>query len=709
MKSILLIIILLISSSIYSQERNLTARDCAIMIDAEVVIGLQTTITLNWKPNEQARQYIIYKKEMGGIFPNTPVAQLDSATYTWTDNQVSEGKIYEYKIVGNSLGKINNGSTIQYLASGYKAVSVNAEPYKGGRLLILIDSTINSELSEEIARFQDDILKEGWTYVTRYVTRVEDFDGQKVRQVKQVILEEWNKKEFDNIFILGRVPVPYSGDIVPDAHTNNHRGAWPADMYYGDMTESYWTDVSINSTSAPDRTKNIPGDGKFDISTLYNNNGQIVITTEAAVGRVDFYNMPAFEKSEIELLRAYLDKDHAFRTGQVEVENKALVDNNFAASSILGAFAWSGWSNFASIIGKDSVVAGDWIKANRDENLQEKTYIMAFGDGGGSYKSAGGVGTTANFAENNLNAVFSILFGSYFGDWDVSDNLMRAALASEPSILTCSWSGRPHWYYHHMGLDYPIGFSTKVTLNNTLDYVPMLVFSNNQPTFPEGLILQVHVSLLGDPTLKVNAEPILSHLESFSAVQEGEDTKLSWDMPDDGMQHSWDLFYNVDENDVWYKANENPITTNEYLDEFKYNGEITYLIREIIKEGDGVTSNGVNGILNRYSRGNLASITRSDVNSVEQDKNYLSLNLGPNPTSEELTIKFKSNSGNTRIKVLDLEGNVLKEFNFITKGNALNSLNWNLNTSNGKLSNGVYFVVLENNEEIISQKFVVNR
>lgn len=709
MKSILLLFFIVLNANLFSQERNLTARDCAIMIDAKVVIGLQTTVTLNWNPNEQARQYIVYKKEMGGVFPNTPVAELDSTTYTWTDNQVSEGKIYEYKIVGDSRGKINNGSIIQYLASGYKAVSVNAEPYKGGRLLILIDSTINSELSEEISRFQDDILKEGWTYVTRYVTRAEEFDGQKVRQVKQVILEEWNKKQFDNIFLLGRVPVPYSGDIVPDAHTNNHRGAWPADMYYGDMTESYWTDVSVNSTSAPDRTKNVPGDGKFDISTLYNNQWQIVITTEAGVGRVDFFDMPAFEKSEIELLRAYLDKDHAFRTGQVEVENKALVDNNFAASSILGAFAWSGWANFASIIGKDNVVVGDWIKANREENLQEKTYIMAFGDGGGSYKSAGGVGTTANFAENNLNAVFSILFGSYFGDWDVPDNLMRAALASEPSILTCSWSGRPHWYYHHMGLDYPIGYSTKVTLNNTIDYVPMLLVNNNQLQFPEGLILQVHVSLLGDPTLKVNAEPILSHLESFSAVQEGEDTKLSWDMPDDGMQHSWDLFYNVNKSDVWHKANENPITINEYLDEFKYNGEITYLIREIIKEGDGVTSNGVNGILNRYSRGNLASITRSDVNSVEQDENHLSLNLGPNPTSEDLTIKFKSNSGNTKIKVIDIEGNVLKEFNFTTVGNALNSINWNLNTSNGKLSNGVYFVVLENSEEVLSQKFVVNR
>lgn len=712
MIKILLSLFVLLSLNLNSQERNLTARDCAIMIDAQVTMGLQTTVTLNWNRNEQAKQYIIYKKELGGSFTGSPIAQLDSITYSWTDSQVEEGKIYEYKIIGNSIGRINNGGNpldVQYLASGYKAVSVNATPYKGGRLLILVDSTMKDELSMYIDRFIEDISREGWTYILHYVPRAEDFDGIKVRQVKSLILEEWNKKEFDNIFLVGRVPVPYSGDIVPDGHTNNHRGAWPADMYYGSMVEGYWTDVSVNSTSAPARTQNIPGDGKFDISSLYNNQGQIVITTQAGVGRVDFYKMSLFEKSEVELLQAYFDKDHAFRTGMVEVENKALIDNNFAASSILGAFAWSGWANFASVIGKDNIVAGDWIKASREENLQDKTYIMAFGDGGGSYTSSSGVGTSANFAENNLNAVFSILFGSYFGDWDVDNNLMRSALASEPSILTCSWSGRPHWYYHHLGLDYPIGYSTKVTLNNTLDYVPMLIMNNGQLTFPEGLLLQVHTSLLGDPTLKVNAMPELTHLESFAAIQEGEDTKLTWEVPNDGKNHKYDIYYNVDMSDVWHKANEEYITGNEYLDDFKYDGEIKYLIREVISEGGENQENSVHGYLNKYSRGNLATILRSDVNSVENDGNQFSLNIGPNPTTDEITIKFKSNGGKTTIKVIDLESNLLKEFDYTTIKNSVNSVNWNLSTENGFLSNGVYFVVLENGNEVLTKKFVVNR
>lgn len=708
MKSILLIIVFLFSPSIFAQDRLLTARDCAIMIDAKVVIGLQTTITLSWLPNEQAKQYYIYKKELGGYFTGEPVATLDSLTYMWTDNAVKDGKTYEYKIVGNSIGRFSGGA-VQYLAVGYKAVSVNAPAYQGGRVLVLVDSTMKQPLKNEIFRYLNDLTREGWAYVIHYVPRAESFDGKKVKDVKLKILEEWNKKRFDYIFLLGRVPVPYSGDIVPDGHTNNHQGAWPADMYYGSMNEAYWTDISINSTTAPDRTKNIPNDGKFDISQLYNNQGQIVITTDASVGRVDFYNITLFEKTETELLRDYLDKDHNFRTGEMNIQNKALIDNNFAASSILGAFAWSGWANFGSVLGKDNVISGDWIKNKNPNNLQDSTYLMAFGDGGGTYISSGGVGASEDFAKNNLNSVFSILFGSYFGDWDVKDNLMRTALASAPSILTCSWSGRPHWYYHHLGLDFPIGYSTKVTMNNTLDYVPMLVMNNGTPTFPEGLLLLAHTSLLGDPTLKVNASPDLSNLASFSATEENGETKLTWDLLKDNMQHKWDVFYSIDLSDRWFKANDEPITTNFYTDDFKYDGKITYLVRELITESNGTESIGVHGILNRYSRGNITTITRDDANSIKNNENVLDLILGPNPASDDISIKFRTTSGTAKIIISDLSGTEIKTFKFNNLGNSENSINWNLTTENGKLANGTYIINLENNNKVVTKKLIIGR
>lgn len=709
----IIILFLIVSfSGLYSQERAITARDGAIMMDAEVIIGLQTTVTLRWNLNEQAKQYIIYRKELGQIFTDTTIAILDSTIETWTDSNVEEGKIYEYKILGNSLGGINSGGLkdFNYYAYGYKAVSVNAPPFSGGRLLILIDSTMAEPLKDEIARYEDDILREGWTYSIRYVTRSEEFDGDKVKEVKAVIVDEYQKMAFDYIFLLGRVPVPYSGDIVPDGHTNNHKGAWPADIYYGSLNESIWTDNIVNSTSAPDRTKNIPGDGKFDPSFLYNGNWEIVVPTHAAVGRVDFYDMPAFEKSETELLRTYLDKDHKFRTGLMDIDKRAIVDNNFNAASLPGAFAWSGWANSASVVGKDNVVAGDWIyneTTKRDENLRDKTYLMAYGDGAGSYTSTSGVGTTADFSSNNMNAVFTMLFGSYFGDWDYKNNILRAAIASEPSILTCAWAGRPHWYTHHLGLDFPIGYSTKVTLNNVVDYLPLLIIQNNTRTFPEGLQLFTHVSLLGDPTLKVNPAPEQDNLENLSVVQEGEDTKLSWDMPSDGKVHKWDIFYTVDKSEKWHKVNESPIMENEYLDDFKFDGEITYLVREVIADGSPINPS-IHGELYRYGRGNMAVITRTDVNnSKERNIDDIYLELAPNPSRDIVNIKFRTKVGNAEILIFDLQGQLVNKFTYNNVGNGVNQLVWNLNTKGKKLNSGIYIVQLINNNQSSTKKLII--
>lgn len=83
-------------------------------------------------------------------------------------------------------------------------------------------------------------------------------------------------------------------------------GAWPADVYYGDV-DGIWTDVSVNSTTAsPARTQNAPGDGKFDQSVVPGN-------VELQVGRVDFNGMPSFTLTEQQLLQNYLNKNHEYR------------------------------------------------------------------------------------------------------------------------------------------------------------------------------------------------------------------------------------------------------------------------------------------------------------------------------------------------------------------------------------------------------------
>src|ERR1041384_3840532 len=182
--------------------------------------------------------------------------------------------------------------------------------------------------------------------------------------------------------------------------------------------------------------------------------------------------MPAFGKSETELLQRYLDKDHAFRHRALEVERRGLICDKFG--DFRGeAFCSSGWRNWAP--------------------LGAGSYLVAQGSGAGGYQSCAGVGTTADFAAKPTRAVFTILFGSYFGDWDSRDNLLRAPLASESHGLAAVWAGRPPWYLHPMGLGETIGHAARLTQNNRGLYVPT-------GGFPHA----VHVALMGDPTLRLH-------------------------------------------------------------------------------------------------------------------------------------------------------------------------------------------------------------
>src|SRR5204863_9463126 len=104
--------------------------------------------------------------------------------------------------------------------------------------------------------------------------------------------------------------------------------------------------------------------------------------------------------------------------------------------------------------------------------------------------------TTTDLVAADIKAVFTMLFGSYLGDWDTQDNFQRAVLATPTSGLVCCWSGSPHWFCHHMALGETIGFSTRLTQNNG----PLGLYRNQTNTYA-GL---VHIALMGDPTLRMH-------------------------------------------------------------------------------------------------------------------------------------------------------------------------------------------------------------
>jgi len=141
------------------------------------------------------------------------------------------------------------------------------------------------------------------------------------------------------VFLFGHVPVPYSGDFAADFHVPAHQGAWPADVFYGDMNGT-WTDYVVNDRGAESsRNWNVPGDGKFDQSYAPS-------AVELEVGRVDLSNLTAFSQGERELLRQYLNKDHNYRHRLITAQRRGLVHDDLGVRNG-EAYAASAWRNFA--------------------------------------------------------------------------------------------------------------------------------------------------------------------------------------------------------------------------------------------------------------------------------------------------------------------------------------------------------------------------
>lgn len=459
-------------------------------IKASVLLSVETatnppSITLKWQNEADATSYTVFRKLKGASSWGAAKATLPKDSTRYTDLTVEADKAYEYRV---------NRSATSIPGSGYVYASIGLPAQEwNGSVLLLIDSTVNKQLTAKIATLKEDLANEGW-YVLTYVPSTKESVAEirnKISNFKTI------HRDLRSVFILGHIKVPYSGNFNPDAHPD-HQGAWPSDTYYADV-DGFWTDISVdNNAASRTANRNIPGDGKFDQSNIPSD-------VELEVGRVDFFDMPALNRSEMDLLGRYLDKNHLWRTGQIQAEKRGIVQDNF--NFMNEAFGQSGMKNFSSFFGPSNVQY-----ASYRDSLLKKSYLCSYGSGGGSYTSAGGISNTTMMATDSLQSIFTFIFGSYFGDWDSPNNFLRAALASG-TVLTNAWSGRPLWTLHHMALGETIGYSTRIS-------------TNNSSTYTAGFSARgTHIALMGDPTLRLHPWNSTGQLQ---LVESGPNIDLRW-------------------------------------------------------------------------------------------------------------------------------------------------------------------------------------
>lgn len=647
--SILFIAFSLFSISASAQfNRNRTVRINTTVSEAP------PSITLSFQKFTDATQLEVYRKlkeeKSWGVVYET----LSTGDSSFTDTDVKLGEAYEYKVD-------KKGGTA---AQGYVYAGINYIPNGlHGAIALVVDKTYETPLATELKQLESDLIGEGWQPIRISVDRAET-----VVAVKNKIKAVPNVKA---ILLFGHVPVPYSGNIVPDGHTNNHYGAWPCDGFYGDL-DGEWYDVSTSSTATSrDANKNVPGDGKYD-------HGKFSSDVDLQVGRIDLYNLNAFSDSDIELLRYYLQKNHAYRFGALSAPIKAVIDDNFQNYTI----ASSNWRNFCPQVGEENIVYNTNGGYDYRTQLQKEWRLWGGGAGAGSYSSCSNVITTNQFTTDSIKTIFTSLAGSYFGDWDSPNNLLRAALASKPSILCSFWGGIPNWVLHHMALGESIGYGARLTQNENGSLYEGN-FNSSQRS--------IHIALMGDPTLRMHTT-----LPPSNVVVTENSTKrikVSWTPSPDSDIVGYHIYRAKHMYGEWGRVTPTMVTgASEYIDKDPFQGNNVYMVRALKKETTP------SGTYNSFSQGAFDSIAVSFPASINWAEKPLNVTAYPNPTNTKLTLELSVfTAQQLKGEISNILGQTVSTFTIGKQSKILNV---------STLPNGIYIVKIYGEGYTGTTKFI---
>ncbi len=359
-------------------------------------------------------------------------------------------------------------------------------------MILLVDQTLTNALATNLTQLTQDLAGDGWKVIRHDAPRHDDatwsYNTNNIAVIKGWVNNDYNADPTNTraIYILGHLAIPFSGWLNPDGHTNR---PFAADAYYGSLGETNWTDTTVNQTNNPYWTyPNVPGDGIFDQNSLPNN--QFL-----AVGRVDFANMPAFNttnvpgvppKPEIDLLKQYLNKARGFRNRTFQFRDRSI----FQASYDDGYIPADTDRTTSRLYGFDPIPAD----AGDPFTSTNKSYLFGSYAGYGNQDNIRDIPNwdptvahyhySADLADPRKEPIvgFYLLSASYFGEWQVADDFLRATIATPTYGLEAMYGRHTTLLLEASGLGEPIAAGVTRTINN------------GSP--------DVEISLLGDPTLR---------------------------------------------------------------------------------------------------------------------------------------------------------------------------------------------------------------
>ncbi|HRI16779.1 MAG TPA: hypothetical protein PLX89_27620, partial [Verrucomicrobiota bacterium] len=163
-----------------------------------------------------------------------------STAESWTDPNVVVGTIYEYKA---SMGMGDNAQYRHFIAG------IEMPPqHQRGKVLLLVDDQLAPSLTTELAQLRESLVGDGWMVTQPWPAPRHDDDIWANNDAKRTSVENWiadnDSPGIPNvIFLIGHVVIPYSGFYPPGGHADG-QGASVADVYYGYLDKSLWTDTA---------------------------------------------------------------------------------------------------------------------------------------------------------------------------------------------------------------------------------------------------------------------------------------------------------------------------------------------------------------------------------------------------------------------------------------------------------------------------------
>jgi hypothetical protein len=189
----------------------------------------------------------------------------------------------------------------------------------------------------------------------------------------------------------------------------------------------------------------------------------------------------------------------------------------------------------------------------------------------------------------DAKGMFYLMMGSWMGEWDTRDNLLRAALAAPNYGLASFYAGRPHWFFHHMALGEPIGYGARVTMNNRT------LYRNQVNDDTRG----VHVGLMGDPTLRMHP---VAPADNLRAARASSGVDLSWiGSPDASV--GYHVYRAANPSGPFTRVTAKPLRSTSYRDGGAQTRRWTYMVRAIRLEQtpSGSFYNPSQGVFTRWN------------------------------------------------------------------------------------------------------------